>query len=167
MPRKARIDALGALHHAIIRGIERRKVFRSDDDRKDFLNRLSDLIPETKTECFAWAIIPKHVHLLFKSGVVPVSVIMSRLFTGYAARFNRKYRRHGQLFQNRYKSILCRSLSENERFFARSRKARKRYREFVINGISQGRKTGYAFYEAIIVINVNTQARRPQNVRRG
>ena len=32
---------------------------------------------------------------------------MSRLLTGYAGWFNRKYRRHGQLFQNRYKSILC------------------------------------------------------------
>jgi putative transposase len=32
---------------------------------------------------------------------------MSRLLTGYAVWFNKKYRRHGQLFQNRYKSILC------------------------------------------------------------
>ena len=107
MPRKARIDAPGALHHVIIRGIERRKIFRSDDDRKDFLNRLSDLIPETKTDCFAWAFIPNHIHLLLRSGIVPLSVFMSRLLTGYAVRYNRKYRRHGQLFQNRYKSILC------------------------------------------------------------
>ena len=27
--------------------------------------------------------------------------------TGYAVRFNRRHRRHGHLFQNRYKSILC------------------------------------------------------------
>jgi hypothetical protein len=32
---------------------------------------------------------------------------MSRLLTGYALSFNRKHRRHGQLFQNRYKSFLC------------------------------------------------------------
>ena len=86
MPRKARIDAPGALHHVIIRGIERRKIFRTDDDRKDFLNRLSDLIPETKTDCFAWAIIPNHVLLLLRSGMAPVSVLMSRLLTGYVAR---------------------------------------------------------------------------------
>jgi hypothetical protein len=36
-----------------------------------------------------------------------MSVFMSRLLTGYAGWFNRKYRRHGPLFQNRYKSILC------------------------------------------------------------
>jgi len=44
MPRKSRIDAPGALHHVIVRGIERRKIFRSDYDRKNFLNRLGKLI---------------------------------------------------------------------------------------------------------------------------
>ncbi|WP_419175343.1 transposase [Desulfosediminicola sp.] len=32
---------------------------------------------------------------------------MSRLLTGHAIYFNRRHRRHGHLFQNRYKSILC------------------------------------------------------------
>lgn len=107
MPRKARIDATGALHHVIIRGIERRKIFRSDYDRKNFLTRLSELIPETKTDCFAWALMSNHVHLLARTGLVPISVLMNRLLTGYAGWFNKKYHRHGQLFQNRYKSILC------------------------------------------------------------
>jgi putative transposase len=107
MPRKARIDAPGALHHVIVRGIERGKIFRSDYDRRNFLNRLGKLIPETQTDCFAWALIPNHVHLLLRTGLIPVSVLMSRLLTGYAVWFNKKYRRHGQLFQNRYKSILC------------------------------------------------------------
>jgi len=107
MPRKARIDAPGAIHHVIVRGIERGKIFRSDYDRKNFLNRLGKLIPETQTDCFAWALIPNHVHLVLRTGLVPVSVLMSRLLTGYAVWFNKKYRRHGQLFQNRYKSILC------------------------------------------------------------
>ena len=33
MPRKARIDIPGALHHIICRGIERRKIFQDDTDR--------------------------------------------------------------------------------------------------------------------------------------
>jgi hypothetical protein len=47
MPRKARIDAPGSLHHVIVREIERRRIFRSDYDRKNFLNRISELIPAT------------------------------------------------------------------------------------------------------------------------
>jgi putative transposase len=107
MPRKARIDAPGALHHVIIRGIEQRNIFRSDYDRNNFLNRLPVLISETTINCYAWAMLDNHVHLLLRTGSAPISVFMSRLFTGYAGWFNRKYKRHGQLFQNRYKSILC------------------------------------------------------------
>ena len=107
MPRKARIDAPGALHHIVVRGIERRKIFRSDSDRHNFLNRLSVLIPETNTLCFAWSLIPNHFHLLLRTGSTSIADLMRRLLTGYAGWFNKKYNRHGQLFQNRYKSILC------------------------------------------------------------
>ena len=63
MPRKARIDAPGALHHVIVRGIERGKIFRAGYDHTNFLNRLGKLIPETQTDYFAWALIPNHVHI--------------------------------------------------------------------------------------------------------
>jgi REP element-mobilizing transposase RayT len=107
MPRKARIDAPGALHHIIVRGIERRKIFYDDRDRDNFLKRLGIILTDSKTPCFAWALIPNHSHLLLRTGVVPIATVMRRLLTGYAVSFNRRHRRHGQLFQNRYKSILC------------------------------------------------------------
>lgn len=107
MPRKARIDAPGALHHIIVRGIERRKIFYDDDDRDNFLQRLAVVLTETSTPCFAWTLIPNHLHLLLRTGLTPIATVMRRLLTGYAVTFNRRHRRHGQLFQNRYKSILC------------------------------------------------------------
>jgi REP element-mobilizing transposase RayT len=48
-----------------------------------------------------------HVHLLFFSGQPGISTFMRRLLTGYAVWFNRRHRRSGYLFQNRYKSIVC------------------------------------------------------------
>ena len=107
MPRSARLDAPGVLHHIMVRGIERRKIFFDDKDREDFLLRLERLIPATKTSCFAWAFMPNHAHFLFRTGSSPLATLMSRLLTGYAIYFNRRHRRSGQLFQNRYKSILC------------------------------------------------------------
>ena len=107
MPRKARIDAPGALHHIIARGIEQRPIFYDDRDRDRFLQRLSDILTETKTPCYAWALIPNHVHLLLKTGLTPIATVMRRLLTGHAVYFNRRHCRHGHLFQNRYKSILC------------------------------------------------------------
>ena len=107
MPRKARIDAPGALQHIIVRGIERRKIFKDDTDRLNFLDRLGKVLSETGTKCFAWALIPNHFHLLLRTGACPLSTVMRRLLTGHAMNFNRRHRRSGQLFQNRYKSILC------------------------------------------------------------
>lgn len=107
MPRKARIDAPGALHHIIARGIERRRIFKDNQDRDDFLRRLGTIVTQTGTACYAWSLMPNHFHLLLKTGKVPVATVMRRLLTGYAIRFNRRYRRSGHLFQNRYKSILC------------------------------------------------------------
>lgn len=107
MPRTARIDAPGVLHHIMIRGIERRKIFRNNKDREDFLTRLEKLLPYTKTSCYAWAFIPNHAHFLFRTGEVPIATLMRRLLTGYAVAFNLRHKRSGQLFQNRYKSILC------------------------------------------------------------
>ena len=107
MPRLARIDAPGVLHHIIIRGIERRAIFRDVQDRENFLERLDSLVPETKTTCYAWALMSNHAHLLLRSGPGGISQLMRRLLTGHAVSFNRRHRRHGQLFQNRYKSIIC------------------------------------------------------------
>ena len=107
MPRKARIDAPGALHHIICRGIERRKIFNDDKDRDNFLNRLGKILLEMETSCFAWVLMPNHFHLLLRTGSAPISTIMRRLLTGYAVTFNLRHRRSGRLFQNRYKSILC------------------------------------------------------------
>ena len=107
MPRKSRIDAPGALHHIIAKGIEGRRIFEEDADREDFLVRFGNILKETKTRCYAWALIPNHFHLLLRTGIFPISTVMRRLLTGYALWFNRKHGRAGHLFQNRYKSILC------------------------------------------------------------
>ena len=107
MPRSARLDAPGILHHVIIRGIERKDIFRDTHDKEDLVDRLSRLIPDTQTRCYAWALLSNHAHFLLRSGSVGLSGLMQRLLTGYVVSFNRRHHRHGQLFQNRYKSIIC------------------------------------------------------------
>jgi REP element-mobilizing transposase RayT len=102
-----RLDAPGVLHHIIIRGIERRNIFLDDQDREDFLRRLEKLLPETQASCYAWAFLPNHAHFLLRTGQVPLPSLMTRLLTGYVVSFNRRHQRHGHLFQNRYRSIVC------------------------------------------------------------
>ncbi len=57
MPRTARIDIPNLLQHVMVREIERRDIFTSDDDRQDFVTRFSGLLESTGTECLAWALL--------------------------------------------------------------------------------------------------------------
>jgi REP element-mobilizing transposase RayT len=107
MPRQARLDAPGTLHHVIIRGLERGLIVRDDEDRQAFVTRLAALVQATRTLVYAWALLPNHAHLLLRTGPVGLPTVMRRLLTGYAIAFNRRHRRVGHLFQNRYKSIVC------------------------------------------------------------
>ena len=107
MPRQARLDAPGALHHVMGRGIEGLKIFRNKTDREDFLDRLEALCNGEALKVYAWAMLDNHFHLLARTGKEPLAINMRKLLTGYVVNFNRRHRRYGHLFQNRYKSIIC------------------------------------------------------------
>ncbi|MFC1812365.1 transposase [Thermodesulfobacteriota bacterium] len=107
MPRQARLDAPGTLHHVIVRGIEKRKIVDDTTDRKDFISRLGQISADTATAVYAWSLMTNHAHILLKSSSFGLSHFMRRLLTGYALSYNRRHRRYGHLFQNRYKSIIC------------------------------------------------------------
>jgi len=107
MPRQARLDAPGTLHHVIIRGMERGMIVRDDSDRAAFVTRLRAVAQATGTTVYAWALLPNHAHLLLRSGPAGLPTFMRRLLTGYAITFNQRHKRVGHLFQNRYRSIVC------------------------------------------------------------
>jgi putative transposase len=113
MPRQARLDSPGMLHHVIIRGIEKRRIVDDDVDCKDFVRRLGALAEETCTTIYAWALMSNHAHLLLCSPAMGLAKFMRRLLTGHAVRYNLRHRRHGPLFQDRYKSIVC----DGDRYF--------------------------------------------------
>lgn len=107
MPRHARLDAPGALHHIMVRGNNKAVIFKDDTDRRNFLERLDETVTEAGSSIYAWALMNNHVHLLFRSGGKGISAVMRKLLTWYAIYFNRRHRRTGHLFDNRYKSVLC------------------------------------------------------------
>ena len=89
MPRKARLDAPGALHHIMVRGINKTDIFIDDQDKARFLERLEKAVTEGKCTIYAWVLMNNHVHLLFKSGAQGISAVMRKLLTWYAQYFNR------------------------------------------------------------------------------
>jgi putative transposase len=114
MPRRARLDVPGTLHHVIVRGIEKRRIVDDDQDRSKFVERLGQLCDGMLTPVYAWALMPNHAHLLLRSGPEGLSALMRKLLTGYAVHYNKRHQRHGHLFQNRYKSIVV----EEEGYFS-------------------------------------------------
>ena len=90
----------------MLRGIARGQIVADRDDRETFLRRLGEVAIATGTTVYAWALLPNHAHLLLRSGLAGLPRVMRRFLTGYALVYNRRHRRVGHLFQNRYKSIV-------------------------------------------------------------
>ncbi|PWB66702.1 MAG: hypothetical protein C3F14_03615 [Deltaproteobacteria bacterium] len=112
MPRRPRIDFPGAFHHVYARGIEKRNIFADQNDRGELRRRIVWNLKRFNAGWLAWSFMPNHFHLLFhsKSGNLPD--FMRCVMSGYSIYFNKKYKRAGHLFQNRYKS----SAIDSERY---------------------------------------------------
>lgn len=68
---------------------------------------MGDVALKNGTHIYAWALMTNHAHILLKSGLQGLSAFMRKFLTGYSIFYNRRHERHGHLFQNRYKSIVC------------------------------------------------------------
>ena len=100
------MDGPGAVHHVMVRGVDRRSIFLDDRDRRNLLRRFARILPESSCACFAWALMPNHMHLVLRTGEVEIGRVMARVGTGYAGYFNRRHGRVGHLVQNRFKSRI-------------------------------------------------------------
>ena len=105
MPRRPRIDFPGAFHHVIVRGVDRRDIFRDDADRAAYCDQLARIFPEDGAACLAWALMPNHVHLVVRTGARPLARVMHRVGTRYGRYFNDRHGRVGYLFQGRYHAL--------------------------------------------------------------
>ncbi len=106
MARPLRIEYRGAFYHVMSRGNERKAIYREDEDYKLFLKTLEDASDLYKVLIHAWCLMPNHFHLLIQTQHANLSQFMQRLMGVYTIRFNRKHKRHGHLFQGRYKALL-------------------------------------------------------------
>jgi len=109
MARKPRIEVEGGLYHVTTRGVDRRDIFHSPEDRQKFLTLLAVQKAKLPFYLYAYCLMTNHVHLLIERMTDDVGRIMHRVLTGYTQYYNRKYGRSGHLLQGRHKAILCQS----------------------------------------------------------
>lgn len=107
MARRPRIHVPGGLYHVIGRGNRRQVIFRGRQDYGGYLRRLEEGLQRTGTRCFAFVLMPNHVHLLLEAGQAPLARLMQGLQQGYTQEFNRRHGLIGHVFAGRYKAVLC------------------------------------------------------------
>ena len=107
MPRTARIHILSGYYHLMGRGLERQNILSSEADKRDFLCRLGKALDHNDMQSLAWALMTNHFHILVRVEPTRFCKLMSSVLIGYAGLYNRRHRRPGYVFQNRYKSNLC------------------------------------------------------------
>ena len=105
-PRMPRIEISTYTHfHICIRGNNRENIFLDDGDRIRFLGTLERCRGDYKIDCYAYCLMTNHVHLLVRSPSVKfLSKMMHRISSSYAGYFNKKHKRSGHLFQDRFSS---------------------------------------------------------------
>ncbi len=87
----------------MLRGIDKRNVFLHDEDKEKFLYYLFRARELGGFELYGYCLMDNHIYILMKEGE-ELGKSIKRITVGYVQWHNKKYRRTGCLFQNRYKS---------------------------------------------------------------
>ena len=106
MARPLRIEYPGAIYHVLSRGDRREAIFRTDADRKLFLDLLAQTCRRTGWQIHAYCLMDNHFHLVVETPRSNLSVGMQWLLGSYTQRFNRRHALWGHLFGGRYKALL-------------------------------------------------------------
>jgi REP element-mobilizing transposase RayT len=89
----------GAFYHVIVRGNQHQKIFRDDQDRLRYLDRLEHYRQRHRFKVYAYVLMSNHVHLLLETGKVPLSKILQGIQFTFTQYYNRRHRTVGHLFQ--------------------------------------------------------------------
>lgn len=118
MGRPPRHDEAGAWHHLMNRGADRQDICSDDEDRHMFEHHAGELVRRGLLEIHAHALMDNHFHFLGRSPEGELSAAMHRLGCEYARWYNRRHRRDGPLFRNRFVSVL---IDDDEQLLVASR----------------------------------------------
>lgn len=113
MARKPRIWWPGAIYHIMTRGNHRHEIFRDDEDKQVYLEKIKQAREKYKFCLHAFCLMTNHVHLLLETEDSEPGKIMKSINMNYSIFFNKKYRFVGQLMQGRYRAEII----DNDAYF--------------------------------------------------
>ncbi len=112
MPRKPRNNIKTPFIHVMTQGINKSYIFNEDRDIKYYISTMYNIKEKYSIKIIAYCIMNNHAHILIETNDVDnLSKYMQCLNTKYAVYYNKKYKRIGYVFRDRYRSEEI--LSEN------------------------------------------------------
>ncbi|HHW31696.1 MAG TPA: transposase [Clostridiaceae bacterium] len=106
MPRVARKKSNDAMYHVMSRSISEINLFQCDDDKSYYLMLLKRYKEKYHCKVYSFILMDNHVHIYINPCGADISTFMHSLNTAYVIYFNKKYDRHGHLFQGRFGSTI-------------------------------------------------------------
>lgn len=107
MPRKPRIHYEGALYHVICRGNNREWIFRTEEEKRTYMELVKDYKDRYGFKLYAWVLMSNHAHLLIEVSTTSLSKSMQGIQQGYTRWYNRTHKHSGHVFEQRYKATVC------------------------------------------------------------
>lgn len=106
MPRTERKKFDNAIYHVMVRSISEVKLFKDNKDKDEYLKQMKHYQKIYKFKVYGYCLMSNHGHFIIDSNGADISEIMHCLNFKYAITFNRIHKRHGHLFQDRFKSKI-------------------------------------------------------------
>lgn len=106
MPRCARVKSYDSIYHIMVRSISDVPLFRENEDKDRYLNYIIKYQKKFKFKVYAYCLMTTHAHFIIDGNGADISKIMHGINQCYAQYFNIKYKRHGHVFQDRFKSKI-------------------------------------------------------------
>lgn len=113
MPRKARQKSPESIYHIMCRSISELLLFRDTSDKDYYLDLIKRYLEQYKCCLYAYCLMDNHLHLQLDPKGFDVSKFMHSLNTAYVRYYNKKYCRHGHVFQERFESRILGSEAYN------------------------------------------------------
>jgi len=109
MARKARLKSDGAIYHIMCKSISEVDLFRDDEDKAKYLSLIKKYKDLYHVKIYGYCLMDNHSHLLVYANGTDISRVMHGINFSYARYFNKKYKREGHLFKDRFKSKIVNS----------------------------------------------------------
>ncbi len=102
--RTARKESASGYYHVMVRGINKSPIFMSKEEKEKLIQYIKDAKEEIDIYILAYCIMNNHMHLLVKSEKENLAQFMKKIGIRYAMYYNKKHKRVGSVFQDRFKS---------------------------------------------------------------